>query len=226
MTRDTEQLIRQLAQNAGPVRPLAEPYTRAAIWLAISTCYIAVVALVMPAHGDLSLKFSESSYVIEQIATLATGIAAATAAFATTIPGHSRGWTLLPLFPFAVWLGSLGPGCAQEMKRFGLHALPLQHSLWCFPFIVLLGAVPALAMTVMLRRGPPLTPHLTAALGGLAAAGVGNVGVRIVHPEDVSVMLVLWHVGGVMALCALAATAGRYMLNWRLIIPASENTVR
>jgi hypothetical protein len=50
-------------------------------------------------------------------------------------------------------------------------------------------------MTVMLQRGAPLTPHVTAALGGLAAAGIGNCGVRVIHPEDVSIMLVVWHIG-------------------------------
>ena len=81
-------------------------------------------------------------------------------------------------------------------------------------------------MVVMLRRGAPLTPHLTAALGGLAAAGIGNIGVRFIHPEDVSVMLMVWHVGGVMLLCAFAGSAGRHFLNWRSIIGASENIAR
>src|SRR5207247_2207869 len=96
--------------------------------------------------------------------------------------------------------------------------LPLTHSPWCIPFIVLLGAIPAIAMAAMLRRGAPLTPHLTAALGGLAAAGLANVGVRIIHPEDVSMMLLVWHVGSVMALSALAGSIGRYFLNWPSVI--------
>jgi len=226
MTNSTEQFIRQLAQDARPVRPLARPHARAAIWLALTISYIALVLLVMPARHDLSSTLSEPSFIIEQIAALATGIAAAVAAFATVVPGQNRKWALLPLFPFAIWLGSLGPGCMQELRRFGLEALPLQHSLWCFPFIVMLGALPAIGMTVMLRRGAPLTPHITAALGGLAAAGIGNLGVRIIHPEDVSVMLVVWHVGGVMILCALAASAGGYLFNWRVIVAASQNTDR
>ena len=84
----------------------------------------------------------------------------------------------------------------------------------CLPSIVLLGTVPAVVMAVMLRRGAPLTPYLTAALGGFAAAGIGNAGVRLVHPEDVSVMLLVWHVGSVMALSILAGSAGRYLLKW------------
>ena len=217
MTRDTEQLIRQLAGRANPVRPLARPYARAGVWLALSVFYIALVLLIMPARRDLSSKFYEPLFVIELLAALATGIAAAVAAFATVVPGRDRRWVMLPLLPFAIWLGSLGPGCIQELENFGIQGLPLQHSLWCFPFIVLLGAIPAFAMVVMLRRGAPLTPHLTAALGGLAAAGLGNLCVRLIHPEDVSVMLLVWHVGGVMAFSAVASGAGHYFFNWRSI---------
>ena len=74
----------------------------------------------------------------------------------------------------------------------------------------------------MLRRGAPLTPRLTAALGGLAAAGLANVGVRIVHPEDVSVMLLFWHVGSVIVLSTVAGAAGRYLFNWRMLITKSK----
>src|SRR5207249_441154 len=112
---------------------------RAAAWLAISVSYMAVVLFVMAARLDLSFKLSEPLFVIEQGAALATGIAAAAAAFATVIPGHDRKWIMLPVLPLAIWLGSLGPGCIQELNQFGLRALPLQHNLWCFPFIVLLS---------------------------------------------------------------------------------------
>jgi len=182
------------------------------------------VLLVMPARHDLSSKLHDPLFVIEQFGAVATGIAAALAAFVSVIPGYSRKWILVPLLPLGIWLGSLGPGCVEEFNRFGIQGLPLRHNPWCVPFIVLLGAIPAVAMAVMLRRGAPLTPHVTAALGGLAAAGLANTGVRIIHPEDVSVMLLVWHVGAVIAISALAGGAGEYFLNWRSVIRASEKS--
>jgi len=222
MTRNTEQLIRELAEQATPVRKLSRPYTRAAMWLALSTAYIVLVLLVMPARHDLSSGLHDPLFVIEQLGGVATGIAAALAAFVSVIPGYDRKWIIVPFLPLAVWLGSLGPGCMHEINQFGIQDLQLRHNPWCVPFIVLLGAIPAVAMAVMLRRGAPLTPHLTAGLGGLAAAGLANAGVRIIHPEDVSVMLLVWHVGAVIALSALAGSAGEYFLNWRSVITASE----
>jgi hypothetical protein len=124
--------------------------------------------------------------------------------------------------PLAVWLASLGPGCVQELNRFGVQHLPISHNPWCAPFIILFGALPAIAITTMLRRGAPLTPQLTALLGALAAAGLANVGVRIVHPEDVSIMLLIWHAGSVLTLAAIAGVTGRYFFNWSSLVNKSK----
>src|SRR5213593_5157281 len=116
MTTDTKQLIRQLTENADPVRPLRRPSTRAAAWLVFSVAYIVLVLLIMPLQHDISPKLHDKSFVIEQIATLATGVAAAIAAFASTIPGYGRRWIML-LPPLMIWLASLGPGCARELNQ-------------------------------------------------------------------------------------------------------------
>lgn len=227
MIADTEGLIRRLAENIKPVRPLRRPWVRTAAWLLLSFPYIAIVVLVMTPRHDLLLKISDPRYVIEQLAALAAGIAAAASAFATIVPGYDRRFLILPLLPLAVWLGTLGHGCIQDWIQFGSDGLPVQPEWWlCFPAIALISAVPAIAMAVMLRRGAPLTPHLTAALGGLAAAGLGSFGLRLVHPEDASVTVLVWQVGSVLALSALAGAVGRYLLNWRSITGASENTAR
>lgn len=224
MSSNTESFIRKLADDVQPVRPLSRPYIRAAIWLTISVFYIGVVLFVMRSGRNLPVRLSEPVFLLEQCAALATGIAAAVAAFTTVVPGRNRKWIMLPMLSLAVWLGSLGPACVAQLEHFGPQGLALNHDLWCFPSIVLLGGVPAVAIAVMLREGAPLTPRLTAGLGGLASAGLGNVGVRIVHPEDVTVMLLVWHVGCVMALSALAGVMGEYFLNWRHIKYVSRSS--
>jgi hypothetical protein len=97
--------------------------------------------------------------------------------------------------------------------------------LFCFPAILLVGAVPAIAMAIMLRRGAPLTPHITSALGGLAAAGLGNFGLRLFHSQDASPMVLVWQVGTVFILTAMAAWAGHHLLNWRSIIATARSNV-
>lgn len=221
MTADTKQLIQELAGQAGPVRRTSKPALRALAWVAISMAYIGLWILLMPAHHNGSAT-RDYLFVLEQAAAIATGLTAAMAAFSSVIPGYSRSWALLPVLPLVIWLASLGPGCLQEWDQFGTAHLPLSHDPWCVPFIILFGALPAAVITVMLRRGAPLSPRLTAAMGGLAAAGLANVGVRIVHPEDVSVMLLVWHIGAVMVLSAIAGAAGRYFFNWSSLIQNSK----
>jgi hypothetical protein len=46
-------------------------------------------------------------------------------------------------------------------------------------------------------RGAPLSPRITPALGALAAAALGNFGLRVFHPADASLMVLIWHFGGV-----------------------------
>jgi hypothetical protein len=215
---DTERLIQTLVDTAKPIRPLRRPWVRSALWLAIAVPYMALVVYVMSPRADLMVKITEARYLFEQFAAFATGVAAALAAFASTIPGYSRKVLLLPVLPLAAWLGALGQGCVSAWIKFGSNWLTLQPDWLCFPAIVLVGAIPAVAMVVMLRRGAPLMPCTTLALGGLAAAGLGNFGLRLFHPQDASLMVLVWQFGSVFILAALAGCVGRYVLNWRSLI--------
>jgi len=220
MSQSTENLIRKLAHDSAPIRPLARPWIRAVVWLTISTLYMAIVVSLMKSHG-LPPKWDDPRFILEQISAWAVGVGAAVAAFATIVPGHNRRRLAILFIPLAGWLGTVGEGCIHSLIQLGPSALFLKHDLGCFPFIALTGTVPAIFMALMLRRGAPLTPRLTAGLGALAAAGLANFFLRLFHPEDVTVMLLIWHVGGVFLLSALAATAGRYLLNWTSITRAS-----
>ncbi len=93
---ETDKLIQKLAAGAGPVRPLASPWARTALWLAVALPYIALVVAVISPRADLLSKLADARFLIEQIAALATGIAAAMAAFASTVPGYDRKVLLLP----------------------------------------------------------------------------------------------------------------------------------
>src|SRR6266511_3930678 len=222
---DTEKLIERLAAVVEPVRPLPPPWIRTAAWLLVAIPYVALVVFVVSPRGVLISKASEWRYVVEQVAALATGMTAATAAFATVIPGYDRKLLFLPALPVAIWLGSLAQGCVQDWIHFGPDGLSLRPDWFCFPAIVLVGAVPAIAMAVMLRRGAPLTPHITTALGGLAAAGLGDFGLRLFHSQDASLMILVWQLGTVFILTAVAAWAGHYLLNWRSIVSTARRSV-
>lgn len=217
---NTDIFITRLVQINTPVRPLAPPRWRTLFWIALALPYVALVVLVIAPRADLATKLVDANYAVEISAAFATGLTAAFAAFATAVPGHNRRIASLPLFPLAIWLGSIGNGCIQTL--IGPEGFSLHSDWFCIPATVLVGLIPAIAMAVMLRQGAPLAPHLTAALGGLAAAGFGNFGLRLFHEQDASLVVLIWQFGTVLVLTILAALAGQYLLNWRSIIEASH----
>ena len=214
---ETDRLIQQLAQGSGKTSRLSSPSTRTAIWLGLAVPYVALVVTMMTLRSDLAAKLVEPTYLIEQIAALFTGIAAGFAAFASTVPGFDRRFLMLPALPFGIWFGSLSLGCFRAWLVYGPDGLSIHPDWLCFPAIILVGMVPAIVIAIMLRRGAPLTPHLTTALGGLAAAGLGDFGLRLFHPQDASAMVLVWQMGTVFLLTALAGWFGLLLLDWHVI---------
>lgn len=212
----TDELIDRLAEAAVPAAPLAAPARRAALWFLAALPFVAAVVL---AHGSLpgiERLGSEPRFLVEQLAAFATAILAAIGAFASTVPGASRRWLWLPLVPLAVWLASVGRGCLDDWIRLGPDGLRVVVDTGCWLPMAMVGFVPAVLMVVMLRRGAPLRPHLSLALGGLAVAAVANAGLQLFHLADVSIMVLVWHLGTVAVFSAVASLAGPRLLPWRV----------
>jgi hypothetical protein len=83
-----------------------------------------------------------------------------------------------------------------------------------------MGAV-AVAMALMIRRGAPLTPQLTAAPGALAAVGIGNAGICVFHPHASNLVILVWHCGTVLLITAVVGMAGAHLVRW----PAATRVV-
>lgn len=211
---DTDGLIRSLADHVEPVRPLDRPWRRTAVWAAVAGLYLAGLIAVMSPRQDLGERMKEPLFVIEQAAALVTGLAAAAAAFATVVPGRRRSIALWSLAPLTVWIATVSLGAVREYAAAG-EVPPGWRFDWACVGTILAGAsLPALLMGVMLKRGAPLTPRLSAALGALAAAGLGNLGVCLFHPHSSNLIVLVWHCGTVLALAALAGAAGPQLLRW------------
>jgi hypothetical protein len=211
---ETGDFIERLARDATPVRPLPSPMTRAVLWVAISLPYVAGIALAYRLAGnEISLSL-DTRYLIQQLATIATAVTAAVAAFCCVVPGRDRRIALLPLLPLAVWLATLAEEWTAVWLQSGVAGLGLRIGWDCVPVSALLALAPAIAIALMLRRGAPLFPHSTLALGALAAAGLGNLGLRLFNIDDISAMTLVWHLGASALLFGLAWWAGPLVLSW------------
>ena len=216
----TEDLIDILVSRMRPVRALRTPALRAAAWVAISLPWLILMILTMGLRPDLAARLSDARWLVEQAAAAATAITAAYAALGAGIPGRGRVWErLVPLALLAVWLGTLGHGCCTALHRQGPNSLVL-HSDWdCLPGVALMGSIPAIAIARMISRGVPLAPLSTAALGALAAAALGEVGLQFFHRADSSLTVLLWQGGAVIGLTVLGACLGSSLVRSRSAVP-------
>jgi hypothetical protein len=211
---DTDLLIRSLAENVQPVKPLRRPLVRTTAWAAIAVVYLAALVVIMSPREDLGRRMQDTRFLIEQGAALLTGLSGAAVAFATVVPGYPRRVLLLPLVPLSVWLGTVMIGALGEYATSGAGVLVWQRDWACVTTILAGASVPGVAMGIMLHRGAPVTPRVSAAFGALAAAGLGNLGVCLFHPHSSDLLLLFWHCGTVLALTALAGAAGAQLLRW------------
>lgn len=209
----TEELIQQLAGQPGPVHRLAAPWQRTLLWLALSAAYAAL--FVFFSRTELSWPMTDKRYVLELIATGATAITAAIAAFCSVIPGYHRKWLWLPVVPLAVWLAALGEGCVHDWLQAGRGALTLRDDWDCVESAAVIGIIPAFLIVFMLRRGAPLVPHASLALAAVAVAALSNFVMRLHHYGDASIIILVWHLGSVLLVALIASAFGSRLLKWR-----------
>jgi hypothetical protein len=101
-------------------------------------------------------------------------------------------------------------GVAQDAAQSGSE-IPFQADWDCIATILIGAAVPAVAMAIMIRRGAPLTPRVTAAQ---AAVGFGNAGICVFHPHASNLVILVWHCGTVLLITTVVGVAGAHLLRW------------
>lgn len=210
---NTDRLIETLAQDLTPIEPLSGPWMRATRWLLGAVAYLGVLIWMMASPADVVSSAHAWPFLFYQLSAILAAATAATAAFASTVPGFPRRILLLPALAAMVWLGSLAVGAVQDWSPDGV-ALAASGELACVAMIVLGGAVPGLVLAIMLRRGAPVTPGLTAAMGTFATATLANVAACVSNPHPSDAVTLVWHGGTILLLVSTAALSSRAVLNW------------
>lgn len=205
---ETERLIAQLSGDLAPVRPIAPPGKRLGCWLAVSLPAAGAVAVWYGLRPDLAARLQDPAFLTETGAALLTALAGAYAALCAGLPDRP-GWQLwLPGAPLALWLGTLGRQCLEVALRLGPAGLRVTPDAMCLPAIALGGLVPAAAIVVLLRRGGQFRAAHACFCGGLAAAALGAAALRLYHPQDAAIMVLVWQIGSVALLSLLATVIG------------------
>jgi hypothetical protein len=211
MMVETDSLIASLAQGLRPVKRLAPPLARAALWLGAVTALSLILVIGFANLAVFVHRASQPMMAAELIFTLLTGILAVWAAFELSLPDRPFAWILLPLPSLALWMASSSYSCWRHWIERGPQGYEAGESLHCFAWIVGLGVPLAISQFILLRRSQPLSPAPVAAMSGLGVASIAAFLLQFFHPFDVTFIdlgLHLAAVGAVMLLARAAAERG------------------
>lgn len=213
---NTEDLIDRLARDAAPVAPLPAPGARTALWALWAALYLIIVGVIMRTTMATAGAALTPVYVLQQGAALFTAIAAARAAFVSVIPGAPAGPWTLALGGAVAWLAAAAWGVSADLRVAGTIGISTQSDWPCVVSIMFGGLVLGGPLLWALRRGAPLTPHLTAFLAGLAALSIANIEACLTRPHAFASTILLWHGSTIVLVALVCAVAGRRWLFWRL----------
>jgi thioredoxin:protein disulfide reductase len=198
-------VIRRITDGLTPVSRLPRVPVRAARWAVLSTLSLLTVTWLVGPRQDLLT--AAPTFALQVIIMGAMAAVGAVAALRLAIPGADRPgdrtWALgvLVLWPCGLLIWALFEGGTKA----SLLAEPLH--LTCARTIGMIALVPAVAMTVMVRRGATLRPWLAAAMAAVAAAGVGAVGVALTCPISGLAHLLIAHAVPTVAVAGILSGA-------------------
>jgi hypothetical protein len=210
----TPELIDALVECATPVRRLRPPLVRAALWLCFAGLVLALLAIGHGVRTDLAEHLHHPGFAVSIAASLATGVLAAMAAFALSLPDRSRWWLLLPVPALAAWVATIGYGCFADWVSIGSDGVHMGEALRCFATLVLTSVPLAIALSVMLRYAALLRPGAVAMMGGLAVAAMTSTALALLHDLDATIMILVWNLGTAALITGLGSMFGPRMFTW------------
>lgn len=211
-----EELIKTLAENCAPVRPLAHPFRRALVWFLLSLCYVAVVVALMGVRPDFLAKLADPQFATELAAAFLTSVVAAAGAFSAGCPARPI-WERFAAGVFLfVWVGALAVGCWRDIASFGLAGLLSHSDIYCVPTILAISIPAALLILSMVKRGAPTAPFVTIGLAALASTALAAAALRVSFRQDAAASVCIWQFGAVVLLTGIATLFGRALLHWTM----------
>ena len=210
----TPDLIDSLVQRAEPVRRLRPPLWRALLWLAFAGLVLVLFTIGHGPRDDLAMRFSDPAFVFRFVASLATAILAAVAAFMLSLPDRSRWCLLLPLPALAVWLATIGYGCLTDWVSIGPDGVSVGETMRCFATLVLTGIPLSFALCAMLRYSALVNPEGVALTGALAVAAMTSATLSLLHDLDATALILIWNLGSAVLVTVLGTLFGRSAFAW------------
>ena len=212
----TDDLIDVLASDAKRVSETTPPRRLAAVAVIGSLAALVMVVGWLRVREDLAQAMLGSMFWMKATYTALLGVAGYLAVERLSRPGGSgrRGWVV----GASVFAACAAAGLYQAMVSPDVQAaLTMLHGhSWrsCSPRILMIG-LPMLGFGLWILRGmAPTRPSLAGFAMGLFSGGVVATIYGLHCPEHTFTFIALWYSLGVLALGAVGAAAGRWVLRW------------
>jgi hypothetical protein len=199
-----EELIRTLARDSVP----AAPMLRIERQLALTLLCAATVVVVFTKMGT---ALSGNLPVLPILACLAMLVASAVGAVVSSVPGRTawRPAVVLVVISLVVWIVDIIVRAASPEQA--------TRNLWgdaswmkCLSFTTGVSFVAAFVLVIVIRRGWPLRPRVTAALTFVAGASAAALTTTLECPSNAPLHVLVGHIVPIAVVTSVgAALAGR-----------------
>lgn len=211
----TEDLIQELVSDGRPVTRLQPVATRLLGWVVLVAVSFAVVLFLMGVRRELGDSSDRADFAFEAALLIITAMSAAIGALVISVPGAERS----PLVRWAPIVAATASvlWAAGELVYAAATGAPtgrLTFAWHCVYKTSCVGAVPGIALFLMVRRAAPTRAMWAGLLAVLATAAVGVLGANVICPNDRPLHMLLWHVAPLMLFAALGAALGTWLLKW------------
>lgn len=217
---DTDKLIGSLSRDLKPVKPLAPPLRRTAVFTACAMLAALVLVLAAGAREDAAHVLHSPRFIAENTLMFLSGALAAFAAFHLSVPDTKIRKPVLValLLATTAWL-VLSLSCCGDLQNHGSHLHPGFH---CLRDLAAIAVLPLVAAFILLNRAAPVWSGWAGYGMVLSVASFAAIGMRFLCEEDSSTHLLLWHYAPVLFLAVIGIFLGKTLVKWKYP-PLKEN---
>lgn len=210
--KDIDDLIGQLAQEGGAVKPAPHPVALSLQWMGLSALYLLVLLLFSGVRNELAAAFAHPWFAIEVgllvVVFAVTSVSAALLSFPDMYQMRRVVWT--PLLVFGVF------ACVLFMAwRADVPPAPFPvHGIECTLAILMVALLPGAWLLYLMRKLASTHYQWAGSIALLHAFSVGALWLRLQENNDSILHVLQWHYLPMIVFGIIGLWVGKLILKW------------
>ena len=211
---NSEELISQLASQAGSTKGRATPGKLFAVWFTLLAAYIMLAAFGVGARPDLGQQLLFKPYQAELGALIAILASCCLSAAHLAYPDmyQKRKLVLLPALAVMAFIAVLGLEWAYATPS--EHSHDHDHGYMCSLHITVMALLPACLIFYGIGRMASTHLGYAGAIAMCASFSTGALIARLSEHNDSIAHMVLWHYPPIVVASLAGVLLGRWLLKW------------